>query len=300
MTSLHKHRPITLTAAAILSSLLIASLAHAGDSTSVTDASAVALRSAEEQNAALLGGTPFASDTEGLLSTPPGATIDGTELLLGPDYPNIGLPAADEVRGEPTADGTVVFNDAAPGLDIVVEGATDGLARLLTVADEDYSATGAQFPVVSDPIPLVVIGLAAIARAHLPALFRQGAKALATQTIRAGVKTMTKGGCRTFSAFKKDTAGSTPKGNQWHHIFEQSNISKRGWDAGWVHNRNNLVSIPNEVHQKCVNSWMGKKNVSKFGIKSGNSTMRQTIQTLSFSKQHEIGAALLKHCGVTF
>lgn len=109
-----------------------------------------------------------------------------------------------------------------------------------------------------------------------------------------------KGGYKTFAAFKKDIAGSTPKGNQWHHIVEQSNISKRGWDARWVHNRNNLVSIPKEVHQKCVNSWMAKKNVSKFGIKSGTNTMRQTVHKLSFSKQHEIGIALLKHCGVTF
>ena len=45
---------------------------------------------------------------------------------------------------------------------------------------------------------------------------------------------------------------------------------------------------------------MAKKNVSKFGIKSGTNTMRQTVHKLSFSKQHEIGIALLKHCGVTF
>lgn len=45
---------------------------------------------------------------------------------------------------------------------------------------------------------------------------------------------------------------------------------------------------------------MAKKNVSNFGIKSGSSTMRQNVHTLSFSKQHEIGIALLKHCGVTF
>ncbi|MBP2435813.1 hypothetical protein [Microbacterium amylolyticum] len=419
MTALRKLRPIALTtAAAVVSALLIASPAHAEDTASVDEASATALSIADQQNATLSGSAPF-SEEDGVFVTDSGVAIDGDVLLLGEGYPNIVLPAADSVAGETTADGTVVFADAGPGLDVVVEAAGDGVARVLTVADEDYSddpehrysyevdlpqgaileqsdtgtvfvlapasestedaavdlaevlppedaegpepepvlasddeiateeelagdfdvpagwevvgafqsawsadatgaslpthyevdgntltqvvdTTGAQFPVVSDPIPLVVVGLAAIARALLPALLRQGAKALATQTIKAGVKATTKGGYKTFAAFKKDIAGSTPKGNQWHHIVEQSNISKRGWDARWVHNRNNLVSIPKEVHQKCVNSWMAKKNVSKFGIKSGNSTMRQTVHKLSFSKQHEIGFALLKHCGVTF
>lgn len=160
--------------------------------------------------------------------------------------------------------------------------------------------TGAQFPVVSDPIPLVAVGLLAVARALLPLVLRSSARALATQTIRAGVRPTIKGGYTSFSRFKADIAGSTPKNNQWHHIVEQSNITKRKWDARWIHNRNNLVSIPKEVHQKCVNSWMAKKNVRNFGINSGSKTMRQTVHRLSFSKQHEIGIPLLKHCGVKF
>lgn len=43
-----------------------------------------------------------------------------------------------------------------------------------------------------------------------------------------------------------------------------------------------------------------KKNVAKFGISSGSKTMREVVHGLSFSKQHSIGVALLKHCGVTF
>ncbi|WGH89964.1 hypothetical protein QDX23_07405 [Auritidibacter ignavus] len=156
----------------------------------------------------------------------------------------------------------------------------------------------AQFPVVSDPLPLVAIGLAAIARALLPALLRSGAKALATQAIKVGASATTKGGYKTFAAFKKAAGNKTPKGNQWHHIVEQSTIKKRGWDARWIHNRNNLVSVAQQVHQKCVNSWMAKKKVNKFGINSGNKTMREVVHKQSFSKQHTIGVALLKHCGV--
>lgn len=158
--------------------------------------------------------------------------------------------------------------------------------------------SGAEFPVVSDPLPLVAIGLAAVARALLPAILRAGARALATQAIKVGAKATTRGGYKTFAAFKRAAGNQTPKGNQWHHIVEQSTIKKRSWDARWIHNRNNLVSIRRQVHQKCVNSWMAKKKVNKFGIKSGSKTMREVVHKQSFSKQHQIGVALLRHCGV--
>lgn len=419
MTSLRSLCPIALTtAAAVVASLFVTPLAHADDGLRADEASVIALDVAFEQNAEFADSSSFTEDASGALHTDSGVTVEGTEVLLGEDYPNISLPVEGGVQGELAAGGTVVFDDAAPGLDIVIEATPDDVARVLTVADESYSddaehrysyelnlpqgaileqaddgnvvilapavevvdeavvdltgvlpeleageeftplaeevaagadvasqeelggdyevpdgwefagafqapwsadaqgvslpthyevdgttvtqvvdTTGAEFPVVSDPLPLVAIGLGAIARALLPALFRAGAKALATQTIRAGVSATTKGGYRSFSAFKA-AAAKTPKNNQWHHIVEQSNISKRGWDARWVHNRNNLVSIPKEVHQKCVNSWMAKKNVNMFGIKSGNKTMRATVHSMSFSKQHTIGVALLKHCGV--
>lgn len=417
-SSLRMFRPVaTVTTAAVVSTLLFVPPSYADDvQVDAAESSELALVTADAVGAELSETAPFIEVSEGVLLAESRVAVEGSEVLLGEAYPNISLPSG-AAEGLVSDDGTAVFADAAPGLDVIVEAGDEGLARILTVADEESSdtsehrysyeidlpdgavleqsdqgtvfvlapaptavenepvdlsdvlpadnedaegtdwvdgedvateeelagdfevaegwevvgayqtawsvdadgtrlpthyeienntitqvvdTTGAQFPVVSDPIPLVAVGLLAVARALLPIALRSGAKALATQTIRAGVRATTKGRYRTFSAFKKDIAGSTPKNNQWHHIVEQSNITKRKWDPRWVHNRNNLVSIPKQVHQKCVNSWMAKKNVKKFGISSGSKTMRQTDHTLSFSRQHQIGIALLKHCGVKF
>ncbi len=154
--------------------------------------------------------------------------------------------------------------------------------------------TDAVFPVVSDPLPLVAIALGAAARALAPHAIR----AFATQTIRAGVAYTTRGGYRSFASFKN--AVGAPRANyQWHHVVEQSTIRNRGWDPRAIHNRNNLVQIPTQVHQRCVNSWMARKGVRSFGVNASSSqTMRQWVHAQGFSKQHQIGVNLLRHCGV--
>ncbi|GAB3274478.1 hypothetical protein [Kineosporia babensis] len=43
---------------------------------------------------------------------------------------------------------------------------------------------------------------------------------------------------------------------------------------------------------------MAKKNVTMFGVTSKSLTMRAWTHNQSFSKQHEIGIRLLRHCGV--
>lgn len=156
--------------------------------------------------------------------------------------------------------------------------------------------TDAVFPVVSDPIPLIAIALGAAARALAPHALR----AFAATTIRAGVAYTTRGGFSTFKKFK-DAAGTKP-GYQWHHIVEQSTLTgtKRGvWQAEAIHHRNNLVQIPTNVHQKCINSWMARKGVNSFGARAAsNQTMRQWVHQQGFSAQHQIGVNLLRHCGV--
>ena len=129
-------------------------------------------------------------------------------------------------------------------------------------------------------------------------------RAFSAIAIRAGMKYTIKNGYKTFNAFKK--AYGTKKNYQWHHIVEQSNVSKtskffkKDWDARAIHNPQNLIQIPKDVHQKCINSWMNKKNVKLFGLNSGTRTMRDLVNSYSFQKQHEIGVKLLRHCGVQF
>jgi hypothetical protein len=43
---------------------------------------------------------------------------------------------------------------------------------------------------------------------------------------------------------------------------------------------------------------MGRTQVNMFGINSGSQTMRAHIGQFSFEYQHQIGAALLRYCGV--
>ncbi|GAA4391656.1 hypothetical protein GCM10023153_09920 [Ornithinibacter aureus] len=65
------------------------------------------------------------------------------------------------------------------------------------------------------------------------------------------------------------------------------------------HNPRNLVQIPTQVHQKCLNSWMARKGVREFGVAASSSqTMRQWVGQQSYSVQHRIGVDLLRRCGV--
>lgn len=162
-------------------------------------------------------------------------------------------------------------------------------SKLVQVVD----TTDATFPVVSDPIPLLAIGLGAAARALAPHAIR----AFAATTIRGGLAYTTRGGFSSFRAFK--AAHGTRSGYQWHHIVEQSTISKRGWATRAIHNPRNLVQIPTGVHQKCVNRWMATKGVKRFGAGAGShETMRTWVHRQGYTKQHQIGVALLRHCGV--
>lgn len=158
---------------------------------------------------------------------------------------------------------------------------------------QSVDTRNAVFPVVSDPLPLVGIALVGLARILAPFAVR----AFAAVAIRRGAAYTIRGGYASFSAFKG--AYGTRKGYQWHHIVEQSTIRSRGWDSRAIHHPNNLVQIPTEVHQKCVNSWMGKKGVTIAGVTAARGkTIRQTIQSRSFSSQHGFGVDLLRYCGV--
>jgi hypothetical protein len=230
-----------------------------------------------------------AVELESVLPDP--AQINAEELAAGSAAAEVigaisdGVPATETIIGVFQTPWAVDATGNALPTRLEVQG-----GELVQIVD----TSAAVFPVVSDPLPLVAIVLGAVARALAPYAIR----AFATQTIRAGVAYTTRGGYWSFNAFK--SAVGSPRANyQWHHIVEQSNIAKKGWDARAIHNRNNLVQIPTSVHQKCVNSWMARTGVRSFGVSAGSSqTMRQWVHAQTFSKQHQIGVALLRHCGV--
>lgn len=158
-------------------------------------------------------------------------------------------------------------------------------------------ATQATGPVISDPffVPIAYIVIGAAAR-HLVAA---GARAIIVRgAVVRGATYTVKGGYSTFKAFKK--ANGTKKGYDWHHIVEQGNIGKKKWAPEAIHHRNNLIAIPKKIHEKCINSWMASaKGFKKFGITvPKGTTMRSVVREHNFARQHEIGLALLRHCGV--
>lgn len=154
---------------------------------------------------------------------------------------------------------------------------------------------GAEFPVVSDPwfIPLIPIALGAAARALAPAAIR----AFAATTIRGGMAYTTRGGFSSFTAFKR--AHGVKSGYEWHHIVTQASGRYKGWSNYAINHKNNLIQIPTRVHRNCVTSWMNSKGVKRFGASAASGEyMRDWVKRQSWQKQHQIGVALLRHCGV--
>lgn len=208
-----------------------------------------------------------------------------------------GLAEAAEGVGEDDAalsDGAVVvgaFLDPwsvdANGTALPTHYETDG-NTLIQVVDTE----GAAFPVVSDPAPLIVLGILAAARIFVAAT----ARAFVTTAIRAGMAMTTRGGFTTFAKFKT-WAGNAKPNYQWHHIVEQGNTK---FPTTAIHNPQNLIQIPTAIHQKCVNSWMAKKfagSVAGFAFKS-TSTIRTQVRSMSWTNQHKFGVQLLRHCGI--
>ena len=56
-------------------------------------------------------------------------------------------------------------------------------------------------------------------------------------------------GFNSFKAFKK-AAGSAGERKEWHHIVEESQITKTGFIAQQVHNANNITAIRQTDHYK--------------------------------------------------
>ena len=270
------------------------------------------------------GRIPFALDL------PPGATLrplpDGGAVVVGPvpaaapepapggDVPGPTdlpppVPAPGDTLESPgddvTRPGSVVGVDEAVLLHIPAPWAVDASGAALPTRYEITGDTvtqvvdtrGARFPVVADPawIPVIIALTAAAARVAAPVV----ARAYSVIRLTPGMAPTATGGFATFSAFK--TYYGTRAGYHWHHIVEQTYGLGR-WSAQVIHNPRNLVQIPGNVHQKCVNALMSSKNVSIPGyIVSGPyNTLREAINRSGHSYQriHELGIALLRYCGV--
>jgi len=141
-----------------------------------------------------------------------------------------------------------------------------------------------------------VVGFGVIGGA-VGALVGWGAGALITKFgVSTAATSITKGGGVRFSSFSslKRSLGSAGKGFDWHHIVEQSQITKSGFSKYWVNNSNNVISISKEVHRK-VSAYYS----SKIPGLTGGKTVRNWLAGQSFQKQYEFGIKILRQFGVT-
>jgi hypothetical protein len=99
-------------------------------------------------------------------------------------------------------------------------------------------------------------------------------------------------GFKTFNEAKK-ALGSPGEGNAWHHIVEQSQIKKSGFDPTQIHNTNNLIAVDKATHAKIS----GYYNTKSFDF-TGGLSVRDWLAGQSFEAQYEFGLNVLKKFGV--
>ena len=98
-------------------------------------------------------------------------------------------------------------------------------------------------------------------------------------------------GFDTFRKLKK-FLGSPGKGNQWHHIVEQTQIDKSGFDPAKIHNTNNIISVAKEIHQKISAHYSSIQDFTN-GMR-----VRDWLAGQSYQTQYEYGLKILCDLGV--
>jgi RHS repeat-associated protein len=90
-----------------------------------------------------------------------------------------------------------------------------------------------------------------------------------------------------FSAFKQ-ALGPAGVGQQWHHIVEQNprNLAQFGNQA--IHNTNNLVRLPTEVHQQISGYYSSKQAFT------GGQTVREWLSRQPFETQRGFGQRIIQ------
>ncbi len=99
-------------------------------------------------------------------------------------------------------------------------------------------------------------------------------------------------GFDSYSAFKR-TYGSAGSGYEWHHIVEQSQISKSGFDTKLIQNAGNIIPLDAATHRK-VSGYYSRL------VPGTNMSFRDWIayKGFSYEQQQKIGEYVLEIYGV--
>ena len=104
-------------------------------------------------------------------------------------------------------------------------------------------------------------------------------------------------GFKNFRALKK-YLGSPGEGNEWHHIVEQCQIKRSGFDAETIQNVNNVINISKETHRLISGIYSSVPDPLVFGIDTHGMILRNWLTNQSFQVQYQIGLKILKYFGV--
>ena len=99
-------------------------------------------------------------------------------------------------------------------------------------------------------------------------------------------------GFNNFTQLKR-YLGSAGEGNEWHHIVEQCQINKSGFDAKMIHNTENIISISRETHIK-ISAYYN--SIDEYLCPTMR--VRDYLATKSFIEQYEYGLKVLRNYGV--
>ncbi|NTW27798.1 MAG: RHS repeat-associated core domain-containing protein [Coriobacteriia bacterium] len=117
-------------------------------------------------------------------------------------------------------------------------------------------------------------------------------RSLVTNLRRGSGETAATGqGFESFDDVKK-AVGSPGQDREWHHIVEQSQIKKSGFNPSQIHNTDNLLSLDKGTHHKISGYYSSKdRNLSSTMI------VRDWLAGQSFQDQYEFGIDVLKRFG---
>jgi hypothetical protein len=110
-------------------------------------------------------------------------------------------------------------------------------------------------------------------------------KSILASAARVGVKP--EEGFSSYSKLKR-VLGPKPKGNDYHHIVEQSNVKHGTLPSELVNNPNNIVEIPRGIHQKISGYYSRKLRFT------GGLTVREWARQLPYDEQYRFGQGVVK------
>ena len=104
-----------------------------------------------------------------------------------------------------------------------------------------------------------------------------------------GAYFLAKGAYKTFRALK-NALGGPGKGNQWHHIVEQS---QRHFDRRAIQNRRNIVALSESDHRSVSGYYSSKR-----GFTNGLTIRSWLRENLSYDEQRAFGLRVLRQLGI--